>query len=289
MTPRPSAPGGGGHAAWPPAAAWAPGPVTGRAASNSPGSPAVRAMTPKKGMSVTTFTTNIAFAGLTAAGKTTHARRLAAELGYDYVSATEILLGILGISGERDRVWFTQLDHINRARDGGSVDAELEQRLLGLCGTHQTSRYVLSRVIPDRIGHAYAKIGAPVLVDDTGLTLHAWNGLPGALVKWFLDTVGTHGILQMAAGVQDRSASVTTALGYADATGVRVYAGTVHGRLSTTERGDGGFGYDSIFIPDGSAQTFAEMTPQQKNAISHRRRAVDALREGLGIHQRPTA
>jgi cytidylate kinase len=91
----------------------------------------------KKGMSVTTFTTNIAFAGLTAAGKTTHARRLAAELGYDYVSATEILLDILGISGERDRVWFTQLDHINRARDGGGVDAELEQRLLDLCRTQR--------------------------------------------------------------------------------------------------------------------------------------------------------
>jgi XTP/dITP diphosphohydrolase len=144
-------------------------------------------------------------------------------------------------------------------------------------------------VVTRKAEEAYAKISAPVLVDDTGLTLHAWNGLPGALVKWFLDTVGTHGILQMATGVHDRAASVTTALGYADATGVRVYAGTIHGQLSTTERGDGGFGYDSIFIPDGSAQTFAEMTPQQKNATSHRRRAVDALREGLGIHQGPTA
>jgi cytidylate kinase len=81
---------------------------------------------------VTTFTTNIAFAGLTAAGKTTHARLLAAELGYDYVSATEILLDILGINSNRDQVWFTKLDQINRARDDGSVDAELEQRLLDL-------------------------------------------------------------------------------------------------------------------------------------------------------------
>jgi cytidylate kinase len=88
---------------------------------------------------VTTSTTNIAFAGLTAAGKTTHARRLAEELGYDYVSATDILLDILGISGEHDQVWFTQLDHINQARDSGDVDAELEQRLLGLCRTrHRT-------------------------------------------------------------------------------------------------------------------------------------------------------
>lgn len=142
-------------------------------------------------------------------------------------------------------------------------------------------------VVTRKAEEAYAKIGTPVLVDDTGLTLHAWNGLPGALVKWFLDTVGTHGILQMAAGVNDRSATVTTALGYADATGVQVYAGTVHGQLSTTERGDSGFGYDCIFIPDGSNQTFAEMTPQHKNAISHRRRAVDARRAGLGINHGP--
>lgn len=142
-------------------------------------------------------------------------------------------------------------------------------------------------VVTRKAEEAYARIGVPVLVDDTGLTLHAWNDLPGALVKWFLDTVGTHGILQMAASVHDRSASVTTALGYADANGVQVYAGTVHGQLSTTERGDHGFGYDSIFIPDGSTQTFAEMTPQHKNTISHRRRAVDALRAGLGINHGP--
>lgn len=144
-------------------------------------------------------------------------------------------------------------------------------------------------VVTRKAEEAYARISAPVLVDDTGLTMHAWNGLPGALVKWFLDTVGTHGILQMAADVHDRAASVSTALGYADATGVRVYTGTVHGQLSTTERGDYGFGYDCIFIPDGSSQTFAEMTAQQKNAISHRRRAVDALRTGLGISQGPAA
>ena len=72
---------------------------------------------------------------------------------------------------------------------------------------------------------AYAQLGEPVLVDDTGLTVHAWNGLPGALVAWFLDTVGAQGILDMAAGLTDRSATVTTALGYADADGVRVFTG----------------------------------------------------------------
>lgn len=122
-----------------------------------------------------------------------------------------------------------------------------------------------------------------MLVDDTGLTLSAWNGLPGALVAWFLDSVGAQGLLDMAASVTDRTATVTTALGYADADGVRVFTGTLQGVLTTERRGQGGFGYDSIFAPDGGNLTFAEMTSDQKNAISHRRLAVDALRQGLGL------
>jgi XTP/dITP diphosphohydrolase len=132
---------------------------------------------------------------------------------------------------------------------------------------------------------AFAQLGQPVLVDDTGLSIHAWNGLPGALVAWFIDTVGPQGILDMAQGLADRSATATAALGYADAAGVRVFQGTVDGSLATELRGTSGFGYDPIFIPDtgSSHRTYAQMTSEQKNKISHRRRAVEAMRNGLGI------
>lgn len=79
---------------------------------------------------VDSHTSNIAFAGLTAAGKTTHAKRLARELGYSYVSATDILLEILGIDEPGDQIWFTRLDEINAVRGDGAVDAELEERLV---------------------------------------------------------------------------------------------------------------------------------------------------------------
>jgi cytidylate kinase len=78
--------------------------------------------------------TNIAFAGLTAAGKTTHARRLAADLGYDYVSATDILFKLLDMTPGEDP-WFSQLDAITAAREGDAVDAELEARLVDLAQT----------------------------------------------------------------------------------------------------------------------------------------------------------
>lgn len=138
-------------------------------------------------------------------------------------------------------------------------------------------------VVKHKVQDAYSKLQVPVLVDDTGLALNAWNGLPGALVTWFLASVGAQGVLDMAAGVTDRTATVTTALGYADANGVRVFTGTLQGTLTTERRGDGGFGYDSIFVPAGSDRTFAEMSSEQKNAISHRRLAVEQLRNGLGM------
>ncbi|OHV31844.1 MULTISPECIES: non-canonical purine NTP pyrophosphatase [Pseudofrankia] len=141
----------------------------------------------------------------------------------------------------------------------------------------------VAAVVERKAADAYAKLRGPVLVDDTGLTVNAWNGLPGALVAWFLGSVGTQGILDMAASLTDRAASVTTALGYADANGIRVFTGTLQGTLATERRGTGGFGYDEIFVPAGGDLTFAEMSSEQKNLVSHRRRAVDALRAEFGI------
>lgn len=109
----------------------------------------------------------------------------------------------------------------------------------------------VATVVERKAADAYARVRRPVLVDDTGLTLEAWNGLPGALVAHFLQTVGPQGILAMAADVTDRRATVTTAIGYADETGVQVVTGTLKGTMTTELRGTGGIGYDPIFLPDG--------------------------------------
>jgi XTP/dITP diphosphohydrolase len=141
----------------------------------------------------------------------------------------------------------------------------------------------VAQVAARKAGDAFAQFGVPVLVDDTGLSIQAWNGLPGALVAWFLDTVGPQGILAMAAGLADRRATVTTALGYADDAGVRIFQGAVSGSLAAEPRGSNGFGYDAIFVPSSGHRTFAEMTSQEKNQVSHRRLAVQAMRDGLGL------
>src|SRR5437016_2836300 len=82
-----------------------------------------------------TLRPNIAFAGLTAAGKTTHAKILAAQLGYEWISATAILLDILGAGENPEHVWFTNYERIQKAREDDRVDIELERRVRALANS----------------------------------------------------------------------------------------------------------------------------------------------------------
>jgi XTP/dITP diphosphohydrolase len=124
---------------------------------------------------------------------------------------------------------------------------------------------------------AFEQVGTAVIVDDTGLKIDALGGLPGALVSWFLDTVGPEGILHMVKGHINRKASVSTCVAYYDGQDLAAFEGIVEGRLAETIQGTAGFGYDPIFIPSGSTKTYAEMTPSEKNADSMRARALHQL------------
>jgi XTP/dITP diphosphohydrolase len=120
----------------------------------------------------------------------------------------------------------------------------------------------------------------PVLVEDSGLVIGAWNGLPGALTKWFLSSVGNEGILGMLSG-EDRAARAVCAVAVADAGGeVRVFEGVVWGEVAPEPRGEGGFGWDPIFVPRGSRLTYAQMG-EDKHKDSHRARAFREVRGWL--------
>lgn len=127
---------------------------------------------------------------------------------------------------------------------------------------------------------ARAALGAPplpVIVEDSGLVIRAWNGLPGALTKWFVSSVGVEGLLKMLSDA-DRSARAVCAVAVADTSGeVRLFVGEVEGLLAPEPRGSSGFGWDPIFVPDGSELTYAEMG-DEKSRDSHRTRAFRALR-----------
>lgn len=139
----------------------------------------------------------------------------------------------------------------------------------------------VEEVIVEKARAAYAATGRPVLVEDTGLYLHAWNGLPGALIRWFLDSVDNQGICRMLDGFSDRSATARTCLGLFDGEQVHVFCGEIKGHIASEPRGDSGFGWDKIFIPDGWERTFGEGSAVEKDAISMRKKAVEALRSWL--------
>src|SRR5215211_9509372 len=123
--------------------------------------------------------------------------------------------------------------------------------------------------------------GLPVLVEDSGLLVDAWDGFPGALTKWLMQSVGNEGLLRMLGSGEDRSARAVCVVALAEADGtVRTFRGEVPGTVAQRPRGTGGFGYDPVFVPEWSSMTYAEMG-EGKNADSHRARAFRAVREWL--------
>ena len=121
----------------------------------------------------------------------------------------------------------------------------------------------------------------PVLVEDSGLMVDAWDGFPGALTKWVMQSVGSGGLLRIFAPGEDRSARAVCVVALAEADGeVHTFRGEVRGTLASEPRGNGGFGYDPVFVPGYSSMTYAEMG-EGKNADSHRARAFRSVRGWL--------
>ncbi|QRY45335.1 RdgB/HAM1 family non-canonical purine NTP pyrophosphatase [Mycolicibacterium boenickei] len=132
--------------------------------------------------------------------------------------------------------------------------------------------------------------GLACVADDSGISVDALNGMPGVLsARW----AGRHGddransalLLGQLADVPDerRGAAFVSACALVSASGSTVVRGEWPGTVTREPRGDGGFGYDPVFLPEGSTSTAAELSPAEKDAASHRGRAlallVPALRE----------
>lgn len=133
----------------------------------------------------------------------------------------------------------------------------------------------VEEVAVHKVKHAYGVLQRPVLVDDTGLYIDAWNGLPGALVKWFMQRVGDRGLCEMMRGFEERTARAKTVLATFDGT-LNLYVGVVEGQIAMEPMGDG-YSWETIFIPNGSDKTFAQMTEDEKAQFSMRRVAFEAL------------
>ncbi|MEJ8590259.1 RdgB/HAM1 family non-canonical purine NTP pyrophosphatase [Riemerella anatipestifer] len=130
-----------------------------------------------------------------------------------------------------------------------------------------------------KASYCFQKTGIPSLGDDSGLVVDALDGRPGIYSARY---AGNHDfkaniakVLEEMQGKTNRAAHFITVLCLVDENGASYFEGKVHGHLLEEDRGHQGFGYDPIFVPNGYETTFAEMTPEEKNAISHRKNALD--------------
>lgn len=130
---------------------------------------------------------------------------------------------------------------------------------------------------------AAKELNGACIVEDTSLCFTALNGLPGIYIKWFLDAISLDGLNDMISFSEDKSGYAQTVVAYCSGPGKEVYtfAGRTNGNI-VRPRGNRDFGWDPIFEPDeGNGLTYAEMTGEQKDEISHRKRAFAKLRDNF--------
>lgn len=135
--------------------------------------------------------------------------------------------------------------------------------------------------------------GFDCFADDSGLQVEALGGEPGVYSARYAvkngrqvtagnkDDANMDVLLEKLAGEENRKACFRTCIALIYEGETHFFDGVVEGHIITEKRGDGGFGYDPLFVPDGYEKTFAEMGNEVKNNISHRAKAVEKLAEFL--------
>lgn len=124
---------------------------------------------------------------------------------------------------------------------------------------------------------AVKNCGLPVFVEDAGLFVEALGGFPGPYSAYVYRTLKPRGVLKQMENIANRAAYFKSVIAFCSPREEPIcFTGKVEGKISLKERGALGFGYDPIFIPSkGDGRTFAEMTTEEKNRVSHRAEALE--------------
>ena len=131
----------------------------------------------------------------------------------------------------------------------------------------------LAEVLSEKCAAAFARLGRPLVVEETGLELAALSGFPGPLVRWMLDAIGAEGIARTALALGDARARAVCLLAWTDGARTVTGRGETAGDLVLPARGTHGFGWDPVFRPAGETRTYGEMSDAEKDARGHRGRA----------------
>lgn len=150
---------------------------------------------------------------------------------------------------------------------GNRHKAEYLQRLLGVDIAYQKveldeiQSIHLYEIVEHKLKQAYDVLQKPVLVEDVSLEFHTLSGLPGPFVKFFVEQVGLAKTCRLLDSFDDRSATAKCTFGYFDGTTKKLFHGSILGEIAQEPRGDGGYGWDAIFMPKGyGGRTRAELS-----------------------------
>jgi XTP/dITP diphosphohydrolase len=155
------------------------------------------------------------------------------------------------------------------------------------------TQYTLEDNALEKASYCFEKTGLPSLADDTGLEVEALGGAPGVYSARYAgfqrsasDNIAK--LLANLAEVTNRKARFRTVMAWVTSEGKQTFEGVVNGEIAMFPKGNQGFGYDPVFLPEGLPTTFAEMSLEKKNSMSHRARALDRfvahLKESTNSH-----
>ena len=159
-------------------------------------------------------------------------------------------------------------------------DDEIKETATSLEG----NSFIKAETVFKRYGHV-------VISDDSGLEVDALNGAPGVYSARYAgdprnDQRNTEKLLDELQGASNRKAQFRTVITLMNTENSFQFEGIVRGTIAKSPRGEAGFGYDPVFIPEGVQQTFAELAAYEKNKISHRANAIEKLLHFLNEHPR---
>lgn len=170
---------------------------------------------------------------------------------------------------------------------GNQKKAEYLERYLGHTVKHQKldldeiQSLDLHLIVEHKVRQAFDKIKRPVIVEDVALEFTAFGRLPGSFIKFFVDELSFETICGMLHG-QDHGAVARCVFGYFDGEELKLFEGSLAGRIAEQPAGDGGFGWDKIFIPAGYDVTRAELDEEDDRKTYLKIKPFEALKSFLG-------
>jgi len=138
---------------------------------------------------------------------------------------------------------------------------------------------IQANTLEEVVEYSLSQVGLEnVFIEDAGVFIDSLDGFPGVYSRYIYDTIGNKGILRLLEGEKNRTARFEALIGFKESNkeDIKLFKGVVKGSVSPSCKGNMGFGYDPIFIPEGFINTFGE-DKNLKSEMSHRIRAAEKL------------